>query len=65
MTQRHLLFLFQTTDPVMSKVREICQVMEQLNYGFNSLCYVLCSEKFREQFLIVLRPRSPNFSRGS
>ena len=41
--------IFRTTDLKMSILREITQLMEQLNYSINFFMYVLCSEKFRKE----------------
>ncbi|KAK2142160.1 hypothetical protein LSH36_989g00009 [Paralvinella palmiformis] len=46
--------LYHTTDWTFVLVRELAMILEQLNSSINFYLYVLCSQKFRHQFVALL-----------
>ena len=47
--------LFISTDPVLSVVREVAQILELLNYCINFFLYVACSTSFRARIADIFR----------
>ena len=46
--------LYTSTDPVVVMMKEITQVMEQLNYTINFFLYTLCSSMFWKEVLAIV-----------
>ena len=46
--------LYESNDPVVNIIREITQTTEILNHSINFFLYVLCSERFRKEFIKIL-----------
>ena len=46
--------LFHTTDQRLVIAREVAMMLEQVNYSINFYLYVLCSQTFSKQFLILI-----------
>ncbi|KAK2141836.1 hypothetical protein LSH36_1034g00003 [Paralvinella palmiformis] len=57
--------IFETTDPVIVYLRAFVQLLEQLNHSINFALYVLCSKRFRDGLLIILRFKKTQNSSGT
>ena len=45
--------IYQSTDPSVSIMREIVQILEQLNYATNFFMYVSFSEAYRKELAAI------------
>ena len=47
--------IFETTDPVMVFLREIVQILEQMNHSINFFLYILCSKRFKAGVIKIVK----------
>jgi len=49
--------IFETTDPIMVFLREIVQILEQMNHSINFFLYILCSKRFKAGVIKIVTQR--------
>ncbi|KAK2161735.1 hypothetical protein LSH36_110g00026 [Paralvinella palmiformis] len=47
--------IFETTDPVMVSLREIVQILEQLNHCINFILYIVYNKRFRDGVIMIFK----------
>ncbi|KAK2141837.1 hypothetical protein LSH36_1034g00077 [Paralvinella palmiformis] len=52
--------IFETMDPVMVFLREIVQILEQMNHSINFFLYILCSKRFKGGVIKIITQKKGN-----